>query len=135
MKTILLVLVIISGMLAAGCSSSSNSHSGSFKGTEWILYEMNGVKYGQGNVTVVFSDSSNRAGGKAPCNNYSSEYTISGSKLTFGNIMSTEKACADMDSENIYYKILPGIVSYKITGEKLYLYDSSGTVKLRYKAK
>ncbi len=135
MKAILLVLVIISGMLAAGCSSSNNSDPGIFKGTDWILYEMNGVKYTQGNVTVVFSDSSNRAGGKAPCNIYSTTYTLTGSKLKLGNVISTEKACADMESENIYYKILPGIVSYKMAGGKLLLYDSTGTVKLRFKPK
>ena len=44
-------------------------------------------------------------------------------------------ACAELEAESAYYKILPRVYAYQISGDKLYLFDSGGMVILRFKAK
>ena len=131
---IILTYVII---LFYGCNSSGSFDNIPLTGTEWSLIEMDGVMYEQGskNVTMIFDGTAKKIGGKAQCNTYGSAYTKSANKISFGNVFSTEMACAELETESAYYKILPRVYAYQISGDKLYFFDSVGMVILRFKAK
>jgi len=132
---IILTYVII---LFYGCNSSGTLDNTPLTETEWIMFEMDGVKYepsGSKNVTMIFDGTAKKMGGKAPCNTYGSTYTKSANKISFGNVFSTEMACGELEAESAYYKILPRVYAYQISGDKLYFFDSGGMVILRFKAK
>ena len=131
MKILLITLILVLGLMFSACGSSgSNTEDGPLEGTEWILYEMNGVKFlpAEGNnVTMRFD-------GKAPCNTYGSPFIKSPGKLYFGGIFSTELACEELKTEQDYFKLLSKVFNYRISGNKLYLLDNSQNVILRFKA-
>jgi heat shock protein HslJ len=69
-----------------------------------------------------------KAGGDAGCNTYSGKYTVTGSSLTFEQMMSTMMACEPliMDQEQTYLKALGDTKSYESSADKLILKDASG---------
>jgi heat shock protein HslJ len=139
MRTFFAAVAVLFAVFILGCSSSGSPGDKSpLTGTEWILFEMDGVKYEPAsgkNVTMIFDGTAKKMGGKAPCNTYGSAYTKSANKISFGNVFSTEMACGELEAESAYYKILPKVFAYQISGDKLYLFDSGGMVILRFKAK
>jgi heat shock protein HslJ len=135
--TALLLLPVAAMVYFAGCSSSG-SEASALAGSEWQLFEMDGIKYepaGGKIVTISFDAAERKMGGKAPCNSYGSSYTKSSNKLSFGNIFSTEMACNELESERAYFNLLPKTFAYQISGDKLYLFDSTGMVIFRFRAK
>lgn len=139
MKYIFQVLMLFTAALVMGCNSSESSGDKSpLTGTEWVLYEMDGVKYEPASgksVTLKLDSKEKSVNGKAPCNTYGGPYTKSSNKLSFGNLFSTEMACDELDKENTYFKMMQKVFAYQISGDKLYLFDSTGMVILRFKAK
>lgn len=139
MKYIFQVLILFTAALVMGCNSSESSGDKSpLTGTEWVLYEMDGVKYEPASgksVTLKLDSKEKSVNGKAPCNTYGGPYTKSSNKLSFGNLFSTEMACDELDKENTYFKMMQKVFAYQISGDKLYLFDSTGMVILRFKAK
>ncbi len=132
---ILLACVII---LFYGCNSSGTLDNTPLTGTEWLMFEMDGVKYEPAsgkNVTLIFDGKEKNVGGKAPCNTYGGPYTKASNKLSFGGLFSTEMACDELTSEQMYFKLLATVFAYQISGDKLYLFDSGGMVILRFKVK
>ena len=138
MKILLITLILVLGLMFSACGSSgSNTEDRPLEGTEWILYEMNGVKLqpAEGkNVTVKFDSTENNINGKAPCNTYGGPFIKSPGKLYFGGIFSTEMACDDLKAEQEYFGLLSKVFNYRISGNKLYLLDNSQNVILRFKA-
>lgn len=139
MKIFFAAIAFLFMMFLSGCSSSGSSGDKSpLTGTEWILFEMDGVKYESTsgkNVTLILDAAAKKMGGKAPCNTYGSAYTKSANKISFEDVFSTEMACAELEAESAYYRILPKVYAYQISGDKLYFFDSGGMVILRFKAK
>ena len=78
-------------------------------------------------VTLFFGED-NKAGGNASCNTYSGTYKVTGSSLTFEQMMSTMMACepAINEQEQSYLKVLGETKSYEVTGGNLTLKDASG---------
>ncbi|MCI0712984.1 MAG: META domain-containing protein [Chloroflexi bacterium] len=73
------------------------------------------------NVTLEFQPG-NQAVGSGGCNSYGGTYTISGDMLSFGEIVSTERACVDaaiMEQEQRFYDALQSAVRYEVTGGQL----------------
>jgi len=127
------VIVII------GCSSSGSSiDNAPLTGIEWILFEMNETKYesvaGE-NVTMKFDGKEKQINGKALCNTYGGPYTKSSNKLSFSGLYSTEMACDELDKEQEYFSMLARVFAYRVSSDKLYLFDSGGMVIARFKAK
>ena len=138
MKYLAPIILAYVTILFYGCSSSGTLDNTPLTETEWIMFEMDGVKYeasGGKNVTMIFDGTAKKMGGKAPCNTYGSTYTKSANKISFGNFFSTEMACGELEAESAYYKILPRVYAYQISGDKLYFFDSGGMVILRFKVK
>jgi len=138
MKYLAPIILAYVTILFYGCSSSGTLDNTPLTETEWIMFEMDGVKCEPSsgkNVTMIFDGTAKKMGGKAPCNTYGSTYTKSANKISFGNVFSTEMACAELEAESAYYKILPRVYAYQISGDKLYFFDSGGMVILRFKVK
>jgi len=138
MKYLAPIILAYVTILFYGCSSSGTLDNTPLTETEWIMFEMDGVKYEPSsgkNVTMIFDGTAKKMGGKAPCNTYGSTYTKSANKISFGNVFSTEMACGELEAESAYYKILPRVYAYQISGDKLYFFDSGGMVILRFKVK
>ena len=133
------MIAVLCTLIFYGCSSSgSPGDKSSLTGTEWVMFEMKGIKYeppGDEKVTITFDGTEKRIQGKAPCNTYGSTYEKSGNKLSIGSVFSTEMACDNLKTETDYYKLLTEVVSHRISGDKLYLFDSTNTIILRFRAK
>ena len=82
-------------------------------------------------ATILFSDGSVQ--GQAPCNSYSATYTVSGSQLTLGPVLSTKMACDDLTIESAYLAALGTVSGWSVDASgDLVLTDASGAEVLRY---
>ncbi len=82
-----------------------------------------------GTATITAEFAEGKMAGSAGCNSYSATYTQAGSKLTFGPAISIEMACAEagvMEQESAYLALLPTVVSYRMEGERLTLFNAQG---------
>lgn len=138
-------VVAVVAMVALGCSDSddNNSSGGSSGGnvqlvdTQWVLDQEAStleVIAPQARVTATFDGS--RMSGTGGCNNYSTSYTLDGSKMTIGPVASTLIACPPPASnvEAAYSERLPQVRSYAISGPTLTLTTSTRGADLVYRA-
>ena len=82
-------------------------------------------------VTARFQDG--QVSGSAGCNSYASEYESIGDNLTIGPIISTLMMCVDENisrQESDFLSDLGSAASYSISGNRLMIMNSSGTVIL-----
>jgi heat shock protein HslJ len=121
--------------LLAGCSFLTNAASASLDG-DWQLQA--GTNQGQP-VPIVAGSPINlkidgtQAGGTAACNHYGGQIQISGSRISFGEVIQTEMACLDdqvMASETAYVTALPKVTTAERNGNGLVL--SGPGVELRF---
>ncbi len=112
----------------------------SLRGTRWVL-----VSIGQGanavplisgsNVTLQF-DEGGKASGSGGCNSFGGDYRVQGNAISFGNLASTLRACADnriTQQEGNYLKALGAATRYEISGPQLTISGSDpamGTLNL-----
>lgn len=78
---------------------------------------------------VVFEEP-DRVAGYDSCNSISGEAVVLGSRITFGNLISTKRACpADGNPlEGPVHQVLSGTVTYRIAAGRLYLSHPDGLV-------
>jgi len=131
-------------IVLAGCSASStpapSSGAGGAKsaldGTQWLLGTVGGAPVVSGtNASLLFEGQ--QAGGFGGCNQFFASYTTDGSsKLTFGPIGATRKACdtATDAFETAYFSALASVAQYKLSSDALTLSDSGGKAVLEYSA-
>ena len=127
-----ILFLILTSLLFISCSSSNEQPSLSnakLINTKWILKVLNGnninITSGGKEVFLTLSDTSNRATGSGGCNNFFSQYTVTGKALQFGPVASTEMYCIDkMETEGSFFKALQQTRSFKIKGGNLFLSDS-----------
>ena len=108
-------------------------------GTEWVLESIaneTGLQPVPNGVTVTLKFDEKTLGGNGGCNGYGANYTTDGNKLSINqeSFMSTMMYC-DFSSptEAAYKAALTKVASYKITGDKLELYDDNGNTLLVFK--
>lgn len=93
----------------------------------WELETIGGVAIEKGAYqrlpSLQFDTSATRAFGFTPVNNYNGAYTLSGTSLTFGPVVSTRMAGPqpDMELEMKFNKIFDTVTGWKIAGGKLTL--------------
>jgi heat shock protein HslJ len=128
MKTIFFLLVISTSAILISACASPAGNAPALPGTKWELVTLNGAAPVEGTSVTLFFGNDDQAGGDASCNTYGGSYTIKGSGLTFGPMMSTMMACEPviMDQEQAYLKVLGDTRSFEATSDKLTLKDSSG---------
>jgi heat shock protein HslJ len=129
MKTIWLILAISATALVLNACASPAGNAVALPGTRWELVSLGGASPVQGTLITLFFGEDDMAGGNASCNTYSGKYKVTGSSLTFEQMMSTMMACepAINEQEQSYLKVLGETKSYKVTGGNLTLKDASGS--------
>lgn len=104
-------------------------------GTGWSLssFEPGRVPLPGTTITLAFDDSG-AVSGNSGCNSYSGGYTVSGSSLSIGPLISTQMACEPdvMDQEQLYLNALQGAASFDLPGGQLVIFDAGGQEILRY---
>ena len=124
LKTISVMLVVL-GILLTACSSKP-----SLSGTKWRLTHLASQPV-LTETEVTLNLESGALGGNDGCNSYGGSYTIDGSTIKVGtDIISTMMYCNEQiqTQTNAFYQALLDAATYNLTGGKLSLMDSSGTV-------
>jgi len=143
--------LVLAAMLVLGCGSTStvtqspvaaaasaaSSPGVAIEGVEWGLKQQsNGSAMAEvpaGTLASLLLDQGD-ASGTGGCNQFTSTYTLSGSSLTFGALLTTKAACAEATTsvETAYFGNLAKVASYTSDGTTLTLSDSSGKALLGY---
>jgi heat shock protein HslJ len=72
-----------------------------------------------------FETAENSVTGFTGCNRLSGQFTVEKDQLTLGPIITTKKACENMEIELTVGKFLTNVGFYKVEQDKLYLYDKA----------
>jgi heat shock protein HslJ len=128
MKTIWVLLALSATVLALSACASPAGNVTALPGTKWELISMSGAAPVQGTSLNLFFGTDGQATGNAGCNTYGGSYTVKGSSLTFGPMMSTLIACeiTVMDQEQAYLIALGETKSYESSANELTLKDGAG---------
>jgi heat shock protein HslJ len=138
MRASLLLAPLLAGSVLFSACGSDDKVSGGSSGLEGVPWQLDasstlGVPLGQSSVTALFAGGT--LSGFAGCNNYTTSYTVDGSKLTIAAPMAaTQKACdpAVMAVEQAYLAALAKTAVYKVDGKTLTLADDTGAKTLVY---
>jgi heat shock protein HslJ len=87
-----LKLFAIITLFATGFYAQSAQNDFSTK--RWTLVEINGKKISNSKAFIEFDQTGNRFAGNADCNRMFGEFTLSGANITFANVGTTKKFCA-----------------------------------------
>jgi heat shock protein HslJ len=110
--------------VVSACSSFSGQPD--LNGTSWMLTQLQGKSIVSPPIpTLIFKDG--QVSGNASCNSFGGSYQRGmGETLKFGPLMSTMMACVDpsaMAQESDFLTMLASVVSYRVEGKKLMLYN------------
>jgi putative lipoprotein len=104
----------------------------------WLAEDIRGGGVIDNLQTVLEIGASGTVGGKGGCNGIGGTATIKGTTISFGNIVSTQMACAPavMDQEMKFLSTLTLVRSFRIDTleRKLYLLDADGKSVMRLAA-
>ena len=75
--------------------------------------------------TIIFDEAANTISGNAGCNNYGTTFIKKDDLLSFGLVISTKMMCTNMNIEKAFFNCLAQCETYKITDDKLVLYDKT----------
>lgn len=108
--------------------------------TYWKLTRLEGkpviVAPNQQEPNLVFRKADNLVTGSGGCNNLTGTYRLKGNEVTFSAIAVTRRACVTgMDIEGALFAAIAKVQSWKILGEHLELYDTSGKMVARFEAR
>ena len=98
-------------------------------GTNWTVVAINGRPTPRANFYLNFQP--DRIGGKFGCNMLGASYSVSGSTLTAGAVMSTRMGCPDMSFETQGSAVLAQPMQVAGMGDDLTLSNRAGTIALR----
>lgn len=129
-------LVSLSGVTSAQSPSPAAT---SLVGTDWNLVssDLNGTQAPvPAGIAATLHIDGDLAAGSSGCNRYLAPVTISDTGITFGEAMSTKKACPppQMAFEQQFLATLATVASYSIDGDALTLSNDSGAPALVFQA-
>lgn len=104
----------------------------------WVLESLNGEAYvaaeGQESPMLEIQVAAGRVMGNDGCNNFRGTFTtLTDTELAFGPLMTTRKACPDMETPKMVEDALNQVASYTVESLSLKLYDADGNEVLSYK--
>lgn len=126
---------IVLFVLIAQIVQTALAQSPNLDGTRWVLSAYaQGPRFVQVSPThgATLEFTQGRAGGYNGCNSFGGTYTQEGSKLSFGAMVQTVKACADpLDRlEQAYNQLLTQVRSFVLTSGVLRLKNQAGKTLL-----
>ena len=99
--------------------------------TYWKLMRLGGaaatVVEGQREPHFILRIAEQRVTGFGGCNQFMGSYAVDGDRLTFGPLAGTRMACPEgMEQEHAFHEALGKTVTWRITGERLEIFDAAG---------
>lgn len=128
------VVAVAAAVLLAGCTSVvPAAPTPTLKDTTWLVTELNGAPTLADNQPTLSFDAAGQVSGNSGCNTVGGSYQLSGTKLSFGQLMQTEMACLDdgvMEQEQAFAHALGEVVGLRFVGDTVELLDADGAVAL-----
>jgi heat shock protein HslJ len=126
------VEVLLDGGKLTGCGGDPASL---LQGREWVVEDINGAGLiDNSRATLNFGDSG-RVSGRASCNTYTGQYSLSGEGLTVSNTAGTMMACAPplMRQEDLFLGVLRDVrrFDFRPDGALLLRTDDRRTITAR----
>lgn len=104
-------------------------------GGEWVVDDINGAGVVDRTRATLNFGSDGRVSGNASCNSYGGDYSVDGSSITFGRMMSTRKACPGtiMAQESAFFGVLENASSINFLDDGALVISGSdgGTITAR----
>ncbi|MDZ7710362.1 MAG: META domain-containing protein [Roseovarius sp.] len=116
-------LLLIAMSLLGYCQDETVSGHGG-QTTTWVLHSLDGTPV-SARATLTFPGEGVIAG-EAPCNRYSAQQTVPYPWFAAERIISTKRACPDLDAENRYLRALSEMTLSEVAGETLILSNDAG---------
>ncbi|MEJ7740756.1 MAG: META domain-containing protein [Chitinophagaceae bacterium] len=133
MKKIFLFVLLC---LAAYISQAQKTNSAGLHG-KWVFVSSTekdlGIIHENNLPNLVFDYVEKSVSGSTGCNTIKGSFNVEGDQLTFGPMISTKKACTDMQVENHINQLLTTVTSYKVDSNKLFLYSADKAKYLVYR--
>lgn len=129
-----LTLLAIAHLAESTESLPSGSGRGDINGTEWRVEHIAGGGVIDASHTTVQFPEPGRVAGDSGCNRYTGAVTLVGSRLAFGPLAGTRRACAPalMDQEQKFYKAMGQVVAWELADSGLmHLKDAAGNTLIR----
>ena len=139
MKRLFIVAALATALLATACGEKKKTDAEMITSHEWLLNEIiyDGQEFTEtppGNVTLIFSDSTNRIAGRGGCNNFFGVYEVKENKeITVDVGGATMMACPHLEFEGKYFELLRTVNKYKVTDDELKLEATREGTTLVYK--
>ena len=123
MKYIYSIAVLL---LVLGCADTEQASQAPLLGTTWTLAELNNEKIRHPGPQIPhLRFEAEKVSGNDGCNNFFGGYTLDGNSLKFGILASTRMACLQIkDFDMEFNKMISATTGYRISGEKLELFDN-----------
>ena len=133
MKKLILISVLLTTMIAAGCGSLSGSAKNDLNGTAWTLISFNGESLITDTaMTASFEDE--QVNGSASCNHYFGSYTNKGDQIQIEGLGWTEMACLNpdgvMDQEQQLMRMFSQAATISIQGQRLQITTITGDLMI-----
>lgn len=140
-KLRLAALALTVSVALTGCDSADSSEKdvSQIEDIQWNL-----AKIGDQSVptddphvraNLTFHSKDHRVSGSGGCNQFQGGYTVDGESLSFGQIASTLKACAEgMDLEQVYLSSFEDVATWRIDKGHLEFLDSDGRLLMRFES-
>ncbi|WP_313376901.1 META domain-containing protein [Chishuiella sp.] len=137
LKIFLATTLIIGGLTSCSTANTQSEKSEKSEKTsllgKWELNDIADIKasslseaYSEGVPTINFI-SNKMVSASDGCNLLNGGITVSGNNITFGNLISTMKACDSVEDQNFASK-LQGTLQYKLSDDKLELLQGDKTI-------
>lgn len=131
-KKNLAVIVILFALASCSSTKKTTETMPSLYQT-WDLKILNGdsVSLFARQPTIQFNDSALKIAGNGGCNNFFSNYSKDGNKISFAPIASTKMACPGMDEIEVrYFQALAKVTGYKFENGELHLLNNGKTIAI-----
>jgi putative lipoprotein len=117
--------LVIALVFISGCTHIGQPGDSPFLDTSWNLDELFNEKIeSSGSKIPNLRFEAERVSGNDGCNNFSGGYTRDEDSLKFGMLASTRMACPQIEGfEMIFNTMLSLVTRYRITGDRLDLFD------------
>lgn len=113
------------------CPPAKADSTVSIENRTWVLTVLEGApvpkKEGSQAAHLILDAKEKRVSGSGGCNRIAGGYTLDGSQLSFGQMVSTMMMCADgAEQERRFLKVLAEVATWEINGNMLTLRDKAG---------
>ena len=132
MKLLFHLCVVLCVILLFACTEHQDQKfmsisDASITDTQWGLIKIHGENVTENNsIHLTLGTEESKAHGNSGCNQFSGDYELSGSNLSFAQMISTRKACeTGMELEHDFLTTLSKVSTYSISDNQLSLQDDS----------